>query len=89
MSSTLGYPAFYDGTIVGFAYTRTDSDATTFEIVEDGTNRATLASAAVKGRSNTLDGDFSQDGVLAVRNASGGNTTSNVVAWVAIKWRAT
>jgi len=87
MSSTEGYPAFYDGTIVAFAYTRTDTDATTFEIVEDGTNRATLASAAVKGRSNTLDGDFSQDGVLAVRNASGGNTTSNVVAWVAVKWR--
>jgi len=87
MSATTGYPAFHDGTVVAFGYTRDDSDAATFEIVSGGTNVATLASSAVKGKDNALNGDFSEDDVLAIRNASGSNTTTDVMAWVAVKWR--
>jgi hypothetical protein len=87
MSATSGQHALYNGTVVGFGYTRGDSDSATFEIVSNGTNVATLASTATSGRSTTLNGDFSQGGVLAVRNAAGGNDTTNVVAWVRLKWR--
>jgi len=89
MSSTNGYVAPYDGTIVGAGYTRDDSDAATFEFVEGGTNRATLASAAQAGKANNLDGNFSADGVLAARNASGGNATTDVIGWFKVKFRST
>ena len=73
----------------GVGYTRDDTDAATFDVVEDGTSRATLATAAISGKSNALDGDFSEDGILAVANESGGNTTLNVIGWVKVRWRAT
>jgi hypothetical protein len=88
LSATLGYTAWYDGTIVGFAYTRDDTDAATFEVTDDGATVASLASSATSGSDNTLDGDFASGSVLAVRNAAGGNRTSDVQAWVRIKWRA-
>ena len=88
LSSTRGYTALYNGTVVGFGYTRSDSDAATFDIVAGGSSVATLASSAVKGKSNSLNGDFSEDDVLAVTNQAGGNTTSNVAAWIKVKWRA-
>jgi hypothetical protein len=88
MSSTNGYVAPYNGTIVGLGYTRDDSDAATFDVVEGGTSRATLASAATAGKSNALDGNFSADGVLAVVNQAGGNTMTDVIAWVKVKFRS-
>jgi len=88
MSSALGYYMPHNGTVVGFGYTRSDLDAATFDIVEGGTSRATLASSAVAGVSNALNGDFSAGGVLAVVNQAGGNSTSDVMAWVKVKWRA-
>jgi hypothetical protein len=88
MSSTNGFPAFHDGTIVAFGYTRDDTDATSFEVTEGGTTRSTIASAALAGKSNTLNDDFSEDGILAVRNISGGNTTTDVIGWVRVRWRA-
>jgi len=88
MSSTNGYHMPYDGTVVGLGYTRDDTDSATFDVVEGGTSRATLASTAVSGRSNALDGDFSQGGVLAVVNQAGGNTTTNVMGWVKVKFRS-
>ena len=88
MSATLGYRMPSAGTIVGLGYTRTDSDAATFDVVEGGTSRATLATAAVAGGSNALDGDFSANGILAVQNQAGGNTVSNVMAWVKVRFRS-
>jgi type VI protein secretion system component Hcp len=87
MSSTSGYRMPHNGTIVGMGYTRTDSDAATFDVVEGGTSRATLASSATAGGSTSLDGNFSANGILAVRNQAGGNITSDVVGWVKVKWR--
>ena len=88
LSSTIGYPALWDGTIVGLSYTRSDTDAATFEVVAGGTAIAELASSAGSGYSTALDGDFSQGDILAVRNKTGSGTTSNVQIWITIRWRA-
>lgn len=88
MSSTLGYHMPENGTIVALGYTRADSDAATFDVVEGGTSRATLASSATSGRSTALDGDFSQGGILAVQNQAAGGTTSDVMGWVKVKFRS-
>jgi hypothetical protein len=88
MSSTDGWVMPHNGTIVAMAYTRTDTDSATFDVVEGGTSRATLVSTALSGKSVALDGDFSTDGILAVQNQTGGNTTSNVIGWVKVKFRA-
>lgn len=87
MSSTTGRHAEYNGTVVSLAYTRSDSDAATFDVVANGTSVATLASSAVSGRSLTLNGNFSQGDILAVRNQSGGNITSDVSGKVRVRWR--
>jgi hypothetical protein len=87
-SSTIGRNATHDGTIVSLTYTRADSDAATFQITADGVTISTLASAAQKGESVTLDNDFSAGAVLGARNASGGNTTQHVHGWAVIRWRA-
>lgn len=84
-----GRTAEFNGTVISIAYTRTDTDSATFEVTEDGATVASLASTALKGRDNTLNGDFSQDGVLGVRNATGSNNVSRVHGVVRIKWRAT
>jgi len=89
MSSTLGHLMPHAGTIVGLGYSRTDSDSATFDVVEGGTSRATLATAATSGKSNALDGDFSEDGILAIQNQAGGNPTSDVMGWVKVRWRST
>ena len=88
MSATLGYRAPYAGTIVEAGYTRTDTDAAVFDFVEGGTSRDTLATAALAGGDNTLDGDFSAGGILAVQNTAGGNATSNVMAWFKVRFRS-
>jgi len=87
LSATNGYTAHFNGTIVSFGYTRDDTDAMTFDIVESGTSRATVASAAVAGQATNLDGNFTQGGVLAVTNQAGGNATTNATGWVRVKWR--
>jgi hypothetical protein len=87
-SSTDGRKAEWNGTIVGIGYTRTDTDSATFEVTADGTTVASLVSTALSGRDNALNGDFAQDSILGVRNATGGNVTSSVLGWVRIKWRA-
>jgi hypothetical protein len=87
MSSTLGWYAVRSGTIVSLGYTRTDADAATFELVADGVAIGTVASAATGGRDITLNADFTFGQILAARNQFGGNTTSDVVAWVRGKWR--
>ncbi len=87
-SATTGFPAWWDGTVVAIGYTRTDTDAATFEITAGGVTVASLASSSVIGGSSAIDGDFSQFDILGARNASGGNTVSNVHGWVRIRWRA-
>jgi hypothetical protein len=88
MSATSGFPAFYNGTIVAMGYTRSDNDAATFEVVEGGVTRASLLSSATSGRDTALNANVTAGGVLAVRNSSVGNTTSNVIGWVRMRWRA-
>ena len=87
MSSVRGFHALLNGTVVGLGYTRGDADAMTFEVVQDGTSLSTLASSAVSGRSVALNNDFTQGGVLAVKNQSAGNTVSDVTGWVQVRWR--
>ena len=87
-SATNGRDARHNGTVVAIEYTRNDSDAATFEAVAAGVTIATLASAVTSGSDFTLDGDFAAGSVLAARNQSGGNTTSQVMGWITVRWRA-
>jgi len=87
MSAALGYYMPHLGSVVGMGYTRSDSDAATFDIMADGVSIETLASAAVQGGDNTMDGDFVAGDVLAVMNQAGGNVTEDVMGWVKCKWR--
>jgi hypothetical protein len=89
LSDTIGYHAFWNGTIVGAAITIESSVTSDIQFTEGGTTRATLSlTASVSERDTTLDGDFSQGGILAVRNASTGNTVDNCSGWFRVKWRA-
>lgn len=87
MSATRGYTAMFAGTIVSLGYTRSDSDAASFAVTDAGTTIATVASSAVSGQDTTLDGDFSQGGVIGMRN-DGANSLSNGIVWARVKWRA-
>jgi len=89
MTNTLGFVAPYNGTVGGFAYTRSDTDSATFEIRAAGSSITTLASSAGKGYSSTLDGNFSQNDVISVQNQTGGNATSSVSGTVLMRWRDT
>ena len=86
MSQDNGYYTPFSGTVIGLTYTRNDLDAATFEVVADGTMVETLSSAAVKGHDMTLDGDFSDNSVLAIRNQAAGNTMKEVVGTVVFRW---
>ena len=86
-SSASGRTAEFNGTIVSVSYTRTDTDSATFEVTANGTGIATLASSAAAGKDVTLNGNFTADQVLAVKNQTGSNTTRNVLGWIRIKWR--
>ena len=88
LTSTRGYSAHFNGTIVSMSITRSDTDSATFEVEANGSSIATLASSSVNDRDSALDADFSQDQVLSFKNQTGGNTTSNVQGWCRVKWRA-
>ncbi|NRA04278.1 MAG: hypothetical protein HRU00_16945 [Myxococcales bacterium] len=87
-SASKGRDAEHNGTVVAISYTRNDTDAATFEVTAAGAAIATLASSATSGSSSALNGDFAQGQVLGARNQSGGNTTSQVMGWATIRWRA-
>lgn len=87
-SATNGRDARHNGTVVALEYTRNDTDAATFEATAAGVAVATLASSATSGSSSALDGDFAQGQVLGARNQAGGNTTSQTMGWITIRWRA-
>jgi len=88
MSSALGWRAGHNGTVVDIQYTRDDADAATFEVLASGGSIGTLASIATNGGDPNFDSDFNANQVLAVKNQAGGNTTSDVVGWIKVKWRA-
>ena len=87
-SATNGRDARHNGTVVAIEYTRNDTDAAAFEATAAGSTIATLASSATSGSDFTLDGDFSAGQVLGARNQTGGNTTSQTMGWITIRWRA-
>jgi hypothetical protein len=76
------------GTLTRLAWSRTDSDSATLEVLRNGTVIATLASTASGDtQDNTVDADF-DEGRLSFRNLSSGNTTSNVQIRAVFKRRA-
>jgi len=87
-SATIGYRAFFNGTVVAFGYTRADVDAATFDVTANGAAIFSLASAAVAGGSTTANANFAQNQILALANQAGSNITTNVIAWVRVRWRA-
>ena len=87
-ASNRGRTAEFDGTVVSISYSRNDQDAATFEVTADGTGVATLASSVRNGKDVTLNGNFTADQVLAIKNQTGSNTTRHVLGWVRIRWRA-
>jgi len=87
-ASNRGRTAEFDGTVVSISYSRNDLDAATFEVTADGSGIATLASSARNGKDVTLNGNFTADQVLAIKNQTGSNTTRHVLGWVRIRWRA-
>jgi hypothetical protein len=87
LSDVTGRHAEFNGTVISLGYTRSDSDSASFEVTADGATVASLLSTAVSGRSNTLDGNFNQGEILAVRNSATGNVTSNVAGTVRVRWR--
>ena len=75
------------GTLVGVSWSRTDADAATLEVLVGGSVIATLASSAAGMVSDwTKNADFNA-GLLQFRNASPGNTTSNVLITAILKRR--
>jgi len=88
-TTTRGRNLEFNGTIVSMTYTRSDTDLTSLEAVVGGSTIASISTAAVAGTDSTLNADFSQGDVMAARNLSGGNKTSNVNGTIRFKWRAT
>lgn len=86
MSATLGYTAMYAGTVVALGYTRSDSDASSWQVTSNGSTISTVATSATSGQSTVLNNNFVQGAVLGIRNG-GANTMSNTTVWVRIKWR--
>ena len=87
-SASKGRTAEFNGTVISISYTRNDSDSATFEVTADGTGIATLASSAGTGKDATLDGDFTVNQILGVKNQTGSNAARHVLGWVRIRWRA-
>lgn len=85
-SSTRGFTAPFNGTVISLSYTRDDTTAASFAVTADGTTISTVATSATSGRDNTLNNNFSQDAILAVRNdGAGGIDSSHCV--VRVKYR--
>lgn len=87
-TAAIGYPSFFNGTVVAIGYTRSDIDVATFEITANGVPFSSLASSVVSGTDLAKNNDFNQNDILGVLNQSGGNTTSDVQGWFKIRWRA-
>jgi hypothetical protein len=85
-ASTRGIP-IPDGTIVSAAWSRTDADVATLDVLNNGVSVYTLASAAPGAAADdTADVDVSAS-LLSFRNQAGGNQTSNVQIVILVKRR--
>jgi hypothetical protein len=87
MSATIGWYGQFNGTVVSLAYTRSNFNAATFEVMRSGVAVHTVPSAIIKGRDPTINADFVAGDVLAVRNQNPGSMTMDVVGWMRVKWR--
>jgi hypothetical protein len=85
-SAARGYKAPFNGTVVSLSYTRDDSDAASFAVTSSGTTIASVATSATSGRDNTLNANFNQDVILAVRN-DGANGIDSSHCVVRLKYR--
>jgi len=75
------------GTLTGLAWTRTDSDSATLEVLVGGSVIATLLSTASGGTFNwAVNADFNE-GLMQFRNLSTGNATSDVQITAVMKRR--
>tara|TARA_R110000824_G_scaffold55257_14_gene152367 strand:- start:2437 stop:4116 length:1680 start_codon:yes stop_codon:yes gene_type:complete len=80
----------FDGTVISITYTRDDTDSAVFEAVASGVTIASLSSSVMSGSDMTLDTDFSQGQIMAVRNSSASaNKTNHVNGTIRFKWRTT
>lgn len=86
LNASRGWPAFFDGTVVGFGYTRGDTDNANFEILAGGSVIETINSQTLSAVFTDLNSDFNQGQILTFRNT--GSATSNVQFWTRIKWRS-
>ena len=86
-AAELGYIMPHDATVVASGYTRTDVDATTVEFHDDGVSLGSHSwlAATTEGTKTDLNLDIDATHVLALYN--NGNTTSDVMAWVKVKFR--
>jgi len=87
MSAVKGWEAPWDGTVISLAYTL-DAVAGVFDLVANGASLTTVAPAAASGDDKSLDSDFNLADILAVRNRAASSLTSNVAAWMRVKWRS-
>jgi hypothetical protein len=86
-ATNIGHPV-PKGTLVGIAWSRTDADAATLEVLVGGSVIATLASAAAGGVFDwAVNADFNE-GLMQFRNLSTGNVTSDVQITALMKRRA-
>lgn len=83
----IGHP-LPKGTLVGIAWSRTDNDSATLEVLVGGSVIATLASAVSGPVYNwSVNADFNE-GLMQFRNLSTGNATADVQITAVVKRRA-
>lgn len=87
LSSSIGFYALRNGTIVSITYTKSDSNSATIEVTSNGSQIATLSANLTAGRDLSTNADFSFGNVIGVRNLAAGADTEDVQGWLRIKWR--
>jgi len=85
-ATTQGY-AIQKGTLVYLALTRNDSDATSLEVLVNGSVVSTFAHSASGLSENAAINIDVDAGILSFRNIAGGNTTSNLQLIARLKRR--
>ena len=89
LSASLGYTAPYNGTVVTITFSQRDADDTDFEVMASGVQIGAIdTGGATSGYDNSVDADFSQGDILAVRNDVAGVGVRDAQIWVRMKWRA-
>lgn len=89
LSSSIGYTAPFNGTVVSVSFSQAAADDTDFEIMASGAQvEAVNTGGATSGYDNALDGDFDQGDILAVMNDAAGTGVRDPQVWVRMKWRA-